>query len=252
MSAAGNRPVAVVTGGSRGIGAAVAEALARDGYDLIISYASRPDAARAVAAACETHGATALTVQADFTDPGPASERVFREVDNLGRGLDVLVNNAGVLPPSGPLHAASAERILSTLTVNTAGPALCAGQAVQRMRRSAGGRGGVILNVSSRAAQRGGAGEFVDYAMSKAAIDILTRGLSDEVAPDGIRVVGVRPGLIDTDMNAAVPGRLDALKSTIPLGRIGTPEEVAEVIAWLVSPSAAYITGVTLDVSGGR
>jgi NAD(P)-dependent dehydrogenase (short-subunit alcohol dehydrogenase family) len=179
-------------------------------------------------------------------------EPLFAAVDRDFGRLDVLVNNAGILTPPGQVADLVADRVLNTLTVNAAAPALCAAQAVRRMSTRRGGRGGVIVNVSSRAAVRGAAGEFVDYAMSKAALDILTVGLAAEVGREGIRVVGVRPGLIDTDMNAGRPGRVERLLDSVPLGRVGTPAEVAAAIAWLVSADAGYITGVTLDVSGGR
>lgn len=246
-----DRPVALVTGGSRGIGAATARALAERGHDVLVTYASRPDAAQTVVRACTASGVRAVAVQADLTDLA-CVDRLFGELDDAFGRLDVLVNNAGVLPAPSRVADLDAARIASTLTVNAAAPALCAAAAVTRMSTLHGGLGGVIVNVSSRAAERGAAGQFVDYAMSKAAVDILTVGLAQEVATEGIRVVGVRPGLIDTDMNAAQPGRLDRLVATVPLGRAGTAMEVADTICWLASSSAGYITGVTLDVSGGR
>ena len=246
-----DRSVALVTGGSRGIGAATALKLAERGHDVIVTFASRPDAAKEVVRACTVAGARASAVHFDLADVGGV-EGLFREVDDVFGRLDVLVNNAGVLPEASRVADLDAQRLVHTLTVNSAAPALCAGAAVARMSTVAGGTGGVIVNVSSRAAERGAAGEFVDYAMSKAALDILTVGLAQEVAAEGIRVVGVRPGLIDTDMNAAQPGRLERLVETVPLGRAGTAAEVAETICWLASASAGYITGVTLDVSGGR
>lgn len=251
MSTTARAPVALVTGGSRGIGAAVALALAAAGYDVLISYATRSDAAAQVVADCRAAGAKARAVQADLGEEAAADE-VFAALDRGFGRLDVLVNNAGVLPPPGRVADLTADRVRHTLAVNAAAPALCAAHAVRRMSTSYGGRGGVIVNVSSRAAVRGAAGEFVDYAMSKAAVDILTVGLAAEVAREGIRVVGVRPGLIDTDMNAGQPGRVQRLLESVPLGRVGTPAEVAAAITWLVSTDAAYITGVTLDVSGGR
>ena len=246
-----SRPVALVTGGSRGIGAATARALAERGHDVLVTYVSRAQAAAEVVRACTATGVRAAAIQVDLGDLSGV-ERLFRELDHTFGRLDLLVNNAGTLPDAGRLVDLDAERITQTLTINAAAPALCAAAAVARMSTKHGGIGGVIVNVSSRAAERGAAGEFVDYAMSKAAVDILTVGLAQEVAEEGIRVVGVRPGLIDTDMNAAHPGRLDRLVSTVPLGRAGTAIEVAEAICWLASSSAGYITGVTLDVSGGR
>lgn len=245
------RPVALVTGGSRGIGAAIARALATAGYDLLLTYAANAPAADAVAADCASFGANTVVQQADAADLGSV-ERVFAALDEGFGRLDVLVNNAGVLPDAARTETFSAERVSRVLTVNTAAVVLCAGAAVRRMSTAHGGGGGVIVNISSRAAELGGAGEFVDYAMSKAAVDIMTRALANEVAREGIRVLGIRPGLIDTDMNAAHPGRLDRLGPSIPLGRVGTAEEVAQVVCWLVSPAASYLTGITIDVSGGR
>ena len=245
------RPVAVVTGGSRGIGAATAVRLAEEGYDVVVTFATRADAASAVVVRCEGAGARASAVRLDLRDLDGVAE-VFEHTDREHGRLDLLVNNAGVLPPAGRVADLDAARVTSTLLVDAAGPALCAAGAVRRMSTTHGGSGGVVVNVSSRAAQRGGAGEFVDYAMAKAAVDALTTGLAAEVADEGIRVVGVRPGLIDTDMNAGQPGRLDRLVATVPLGRAGTADEVAAAICWLAGPDAAYVTGVTLDVSGGR
>ena len=245
------RPVALVTGGSRGIGAAIACTLADAGYDVLLTYAARPDAAQDVVDGCVALGAKAVAVQSDAGDLSSV-ERLFRAVDEQFGRLDILVNNAGILPDPGRTETFDAARVQRVLTVNTAATVLCAGAAVRRMSTAHGGRGGVIVNMSSRAAELGGAGEFVDYAMSKAAVDILTRALANEVAREGIRVVGVRPGLIDTDMNAAHPGRLDRLGPSIPMGRVGTADEVADVVRWLVSDDAGYITGITIDVSGGR
>lgn len=251
MTEPAGRPVALVTGGSRGIGAAVARALAAAGHDILLTYAARPDAAQDVVAACAASGAKAVAVQADASDLG-AVNTVFAALDEHFGRLDVLVNNAGILPDAARTESFDAERVQRVLTVNTAATVLCSGAAVRRMSTAHGGRGGVIVNMSSRAAELGGAGEFVDYAMSKAAVDILTRALANEVAREGIRVVGVRPGLIDTDMNAAHPGRLDRLGPSIPMGRVGTADEVADVVQWLVSAGAGYVTGITIDVSGGR
>ena len=243
----------MVTGGSRGIGAAVSAALAAAGYDLLITYASRADAAAQVADRCREQGAQAHTVGGDMSDPASVTV-AFAALDRHFGRLDLLVNNAGTLPPAARVADMEAERSGRTFAVNALAPLLCAGEAVRRMSTSHGGDGGVIINVSSRAAVRGAAGEFVDYAMSKAAVDVLTVGLAAEVAAEGIRVNGVRPGLIDTEMNSASeqPGRLERLMSTVPMGRPGTVGEVAEAVRWLASDAAGYVTGVTLDVSGGR
>ena len=243
----------MVTGGSRGIGAAVSAALAAAGYDLLITYATRADAAAQVADRCREQGAQAHTVGGDLSDPASVT-LAFAALDRHFGRLDLLVNNAGTLPPAARVSDMEAERSGRTFAVNALAPLLCAGEAVRRMSTSHGGDGGVIINVSSRAAVRGAAGEFVDYAMSKAAVDVLTVGLAAEVAAEGIRVNGVRPGLIDTEMNSASeqPGRLERLMSTVPMGRPGTVGEVAEAVRWLASDAAGYVTGVTLDVSGGR
>lgn len=246
-----DRRGAVVTGGSRGIGAAVAAALAAAGYDLLLTYRSDTGAAQATARECRDLGARTDVVAVDLADDAGVAQ-VFAAVDSHLPRLHLLVNNAGTLPPAATVDAMGYDRARHTLLVNALAPLLCAGEAVRRMSTAAGGSGGVIVNVSSRAAVRGAGGEFVDYAMSKAALDALTTGLATEVAPVGIRVVGVRPGLIDTEMNTSRPGRIERLLPTVPLGRVGHAEDVAEAIRWLASDAAGYITGVTLDVSGGR
>lgn len=245
------RRVALVTGGSRGIGAAVAYALAGAGYDLLVAYSSRAEAADEVVAGCRERGARSHAVGGDLSDPTTVAA-TFDALDTHFDRLDLLVNNAGLLPAGALVADMDAERCWRTFAVNAVAPLLCAGEAVRRMSTRRGGRGGVVVNISSRAAVRGAAGEFVDYAMSKAAVDVLTTGLAAEVAAEGIRVNGVRPGLIDTEMNSSQPGRLERLMSTVPMGRPGRADEVAEAVRWLASDAAAYVTGVTLDVSGGR
>ena len=241
--------VALITGGSRGIGAATAVALARAGYDVAISYRREREAAAAVVAACETEGVQAVAFVADLADPA-AVEPLFAASDEAYGRLDLLVNNAGVVTPAARVDTYTAERLETLLRINVVSAILAAGAAVRRMANDRGGDGGVIVNVSSRAAVLGASGEYVDYAASKAAIDVLTLGLAKEVAELGVRVVGVRPGLIATEIHA--PGRLERVGSSPPLGRPGTPEEVAAAIVWLASPGASYVTGTTLDVSGGR
>lgn len=238
-----------MTGGSRGIGAATATLLARQGWNVAISYRERADAADEVVAQCAATGVRALAVRADLADPA-AVPGLFATVSGEFGGLDALINNAGIVTPAARVEEYDANRLQRLLAINVTGAFLAAGEAVRRMSTRYGGDGGVIVNVSSRAAVLGSAGEYVDYAASKAALDALTIGLAAEVAPDGIRVAGVRPGLIETDIHA--PGRLDRLGSTPPLGRPGRAEEVAAAIAWLASDEASYITGTTLDVSGGR
>lgn len=240
---------ALVTGGSRGIGAATARALASAGWDVAISYRSGQAEADQVVADCRAPGRRALAVRADVSVETDVAQLFARVADQLGP-LQALVNNAGMMASPARVADMSAARITEVLATNVVGAFLVAGRAVRTMSREHGGHGGVVVNVSSRAAQLGAAGENVDYAASKAAIDIFTVGLAAEVAGDGIRVVGVRPGLIDTDIQP--PGRLDRIGSTPLLGRPGTANEVAAVIEFLVSERASYITGTTLDVSGGR
>ena len=241
--------IALVTGGSRGIGAATAVGLAEAGWDVAISYRERGDAAEVVLAGCRAHGVRAMAVAADLGEPAGV-ENLFTAVDRQLGGLALLVNNAGIVTPAARVADYDSARLERVLRVNVTGAFLAAGAAVRRMSTERGGAGGVIVNVSSRAAQLGGANEYVDYAASKSAVDALTRGLALEVAREGIRVVGVRPGLIVTDIHA--PGRLERLGSAPPLGRPGTAPEVAAAIVWLASSGASYVTGATLDVSGGR
>lgn len=241
--------VALVTGGSRGIGAATCRLLAERGWDVALSFRERADEAEEVADACRRAGRRAMTVRADVSEEADV-RALFDAVDDELGAPRLLVNNAGVVPEPGRVEAYSADRVSRLLEVNVLGPFLACRDAVRRMSTVDGGDGGVIVNVSSRAAVLGSAGEYVDYAASKAALDALTVGLAHEVAGDGIRVVGVRPGLIDTDIHA--PGRLARLGSTPPLGRPGQPDEVAAAIVWLASDEASYVTGATLDVGGGR
>jgi NAD(P)-dependent dehydrogenase (short-subunit alcohol dehydrogenase family) len=248
------RNTVIVTGGSRGIGAATARLLAAKGWDVAISYISDAEAAADVVAACEALGAKAHAVQADLASAEDVV-RLFETVDaELGR-LHGLVNNAGIVGDAKErLDEFTRDRIERMLTVNVTGPFLCAGEAVRRMSSRYGGDGGVIVNVSSAAARLGGPGEYIDYAASKGAIDTMTVGLAKEVAEEGIRVNGVRPGLTNTTIHASggQPDRVERLAPMVPLQRAGEPEEVASAIAWLCSDEASYVTGALLDVSGGR
>ncbi|GAB3825723.1 SDR family oxidoreductase [Kribbella italica] len=243
------RGVALVTGGSRGIGAAAAIALAGDGWDVGISYRTREDEAARVVAACEAAGRRAVAVQADVAESAEI-ERLFDEVTQQLGPISAVVNNAGIVSPAGRVDEYDVARLEEVFRVNAIGAFLVAGAAVRRMSTARGGAGGVIVNVSSRGAVLGSAGEYVDYAASKAAVDTLTVGLANEVAKEGIRVLGIRPGLIETEIHAA--GRLERIGSTPPLGRPGKVEEVAELIVFLASDRASYMTGSMVDVAGGR
>jgi NAD(P)-dependent dehydrogenase (short-subunit alcohol dehydrogenase family) len=247
--AEGARGVALVTGGSRGIGAAAAIGLARDGWDVGISYRTRQDEAARVVGACEAFGRRAVAVAADVAEAKDI-ERLFDGVAASLGPIGAVINNAGVVSPAGRVDAYDVERLERVFRINTIGAFLVAGAAVRRMSTAHRGAGGVIVNVSSRGAVLGSAGEYVDYAASKAAVDALTIGLANEVASEGVRVVGIRPGLIETEIHAQ--GRLERIGSTPPLGRPGTAEEVAELIVFLASDRASYMTGSMVDVAGGR
>jgi len=243
----------LVTGGSRGIGAACVKLLARDGYDVAVNYARSAAEAEKLAGDVRTMGGSSITIQADVGSEAEVTD-MFAQIDKAMPPLVGLVNNAGILFEKAMLEEFSAERINETLRVNVTGSFLCAREAVRRMSTDRGGKGGVIVNLSSAAARIGSPNEFIDYAASKAAIDAMTIGLSKEVAAQGIRVNAVRPGLIHTDIHASSgqPDRVERLQSQIPMGRGGSAEEVAESIVWLLSPAASYVTGVLLDVTGGR
>ncbi|ASR37399.1 NAD(P)-dependent oxidoreductase [Prauserella marina] len=238
----------IITGGGRGIGAATARLLAGRGWDVCVGFRDDGAAAERVAGACRATGAKAITVRADVAVEAEVMALFDRAEVELGpvRGL---VNNAGVVAPKATVAELSGERIRRMVGVNVLGAFLCAREAVRRMPE-----GSAIVNVSSRAAVLGAAGEYVDYAASKAAVEALTTGLAKEVAARGIRVNAVRPGLIRTGIHASGgrPDRVAELAPTVPMGRGGTPEEVAATIAWLLSEDASYVTGSFVDVSGGR
>lgn len=248
----GDRPVMVVTGGSRGIGAAVALAAAAAGHDVVVNHATRSDAAEQVAARARTLGARALVVRADVADEA-AVTAMFAAVDAEFGRLDVLVNNAGIAGGYGPLATVTAPALDRLWAVNVTGAFLCAREAAARMRSDEGGSGGSIVNISSRAAVLGGSFEWVHYAASKGAIDTMTIGLSKELATVGVRVNGVRPGLIESDFHDhAPPGRVERLTPTVPMERAGTTAEVAAAVLWLASDAASFVTGSFVDVGGGR
>ena len=241
---------ALVTGGGRGIGAAIAHRLARAGYDILIGYQQDEAAAAAVLVAVEGAGVRGRAVRADVgSDAGIAA--LFAALDGFSP-LQVLVNNAGMAGPRKPLATLEGQEIRRVLDVNLTAAILASGRAIGLMATSAGGLGGVIVNITSQAAVGGGF-QMATYAAAKAGLAIVTQSLAREVAGDGIRVVAVSPGVIATDQQAGLPPeRLQHLNSTLPMGRMGTPEEVAEAVAWLVSPAAAYVSGAILPVHGAR
>jgi NAD(P)-dependent dehydrogenase (short-subunit alcohol dehydrogenase family) len=243
----------VVTGGSRGIGAAVCVALAADGWDVVVDYRRDDAAAHAVVGRIEAAGARALPVAADVGDPEDV-QRLFATAAAWRGPLGGLVNNAGVTGGLARVDEVGPDALAQVLTTNVAGPFLCCGEAVRRMSTRHGGSGGSIVNVSSRAAVLGSPGEWVHYAASKAALDTLTVGLAREVATEGVRVNAVAVGLVDTELHAAAgdPGRPERIRPTVPMQRSGTPQEVAEAVRWLLSPAASYTTGAVVAVSGGR
>lgn len=246
--------ITLITGASRGIGAATARLLAAKGHDLALNYARDAAAAEALATELrERHGTRVISVQADVADEAQVLA-MFARVDAELGALTGLVNNAGVVAPAARVEAMDMARWQRLFAVNVFGTLLCCREAVKRMSTRHGGRGGAIVNLSSRAAQLGSPGVYVDYAASKGAIDSFTVGLAREVVTDGIRVNGVRPGIIDTEIHGSdgMGGRLAAAVASIPAQRMGRADEIAEAIAWLLSDAASYTVGAMLDVSGGR
>ncbi len=245
--------VILITGASRGIGAATAVLAAERGYDVCVNYRSDAAAARQVVERIQKMGRTAIAVAADVANEAEVLQ-LFESVDRQLGPLCALVNNAGIVERQAKFVDIDGGRIARVLHTNVVGSMLCAREAIKRMSTRRGGAGGAIVNVSSMAARLGSPNEYVDYAASKGAIDTLTLGLAKEVGGDGIRVNAVRPGLIYTEMHASggEPGRVDRLKTSVPLQRGGTAEEVAHTIVWLLSDEAAYVTGTFIDVSGGR
>jgi NAD(P)-dependent dehydrogenase (short-subunit alcohol dehydrogenase family) len=244
--------VAIVTGGSRGIGRACALQLAKAGYTVVVNYAANADAAAWVVREIEAAGGKAVAVKGDVAREADILT-LFAEADKLG-ALKVLVNNAGISGLSNRLDEMSSERLERIFSINITGSFVCAREAVKRMSTRHGGTGGAIVNLSSAAALLGAPGMGVDYAATKGAIDSFTIGLGREVAAEGIRVNAVRPGIIDTEIHDSmgIPNRIEKIRDQIPIKREGTAEEVANVICWLASDAASYVTGAILNVAGGR
>jgi NAD(P)-dependent dehydrogenase (short-subunit alcohol dehydrogenase family) len=247
------RKVLVITGGSRGIGAAVARIGAKNGYSIALSYKGNAEAAVAVVKSIKEARGEAIAIQADISNREEV-RKMFSTIDEQFGPPTALVNNAGVLEQQGRITEVSPERLQRIFSVNIFGAFYCSQEAVKRMSTKSGGEGGSIVNVSSVASRLGAGGEYVDYAASKGALDSFTIGLAQEVAAEGIRVNGVRPGFIYTDIHAAggEPDRVNRVSASIPLKRGGKPEEVAAAIMWLLSDESAFTTGAFIEVAGGR
>lgn len=244
--------IAIITGGSRGIGAATSRLAAKAGYDVCLTYATERDAADQVVAECQAHGARAIAVQADIAIPQQV-DALFEACDRALGPATLLVNNAGIVGQTGPLVDLRDEALQSTFAINVFGTIYCAQQAIRRMAKSTGGDGGVIINVSSVAARLGSAGEYVHYAASKGAVDSLTIGLSKEVGPEGIRVNAIRAGTTNTELHGRMgnPDRPARIAQTAPLRRVAEPDDIAHAILWCASEEASFATGAILDISGG-
>ena len=245
--------VLIITGASRGIGAATARIAGRSGYVVCVNYLKNKAAAKQIVEEINADGGRALAVGADISREEEVVKLFCTVDDKLGK-ISALVNNAGILETQMRIEDMNAARLNRVFLTNVIGSFLCAREAVKRMSTKNGGKGGAIVNVSSAAARLGSAGEYVDYAASKGAVDTFTRGLAQEVAEEGIRVNAVRPGVIDTDIHSSggEPGRVERVKSSIPMKRGGSAEEVAKAIMWLLSSESSYTTGSLLEVSGGR
>lgn len=248
-----DRPVLLVTGGSRGIGASVALKAAEKGWAVVVNYARDREAAEAIAGIINETGGSAVAVQGDVSREEDIAA-IFSVIDTAFGRLDGLVNNAGVVDVVARVDEMSRERLERMFAINCIGAIRIASESVRRMSTRHGGKGGAIVNISSVAAVIGSPNQYVDYAASKGAIDTLTVGLAREVADEGIRVNAVRPGIIDTDIHASggTPDRVRDMAGTLPMKRAGEPDEVADAILYLLSPEASYVTGAILNVSGGR
>jgi NAD(P)-dependent dehydrogenase (short-subunit alcohol dehydrogenase family) len=247
------RRTLLVTGGSRGIGAAVCRLAGADGYDVAVNYVSNRDAAESVVADVERAGGKAIAVPGDVGSEADVIG-MFEAVDKHFGPLYGLVNNAGVVDMQARLDTFSLERLERMFRINVTGAFLCAREAVRRMSTRHGGTGGAIVNISSAAARLGSPGWYIDYAASKGAIDTMTKGLALEVAAEGVRVNGIRPGIIDTEIHASggEPDRIEKVRDGLPMKREGSAEEVARGVLWLLSDEASYATGTTIDITGGR
>ncbi|MFZ0874789.1 MAG: SDR family oxidoreductase [Pseudonocardiaceae bacterium] len=250
MTAEQGKGAVIVTGASRGIGAAIAEKMAEDGYGVLVNYAADADGAESVVSTIRAHGGQAVAVRADVATPGEIAEMFERAKQELGP-LAALVNNAGIVGTMARIDEQDANALGRLVRVNIVGPMLCAKHAVQAMSTAHGGTGGSIVNIASVAARTGGLAGIAAYAATKGALVTFTRGLSNEVASEGIRVNSVSPGIIATDMIVAAPDAQQAAAAS-PLGRMGRPDEVAATVSWLISPAASFITGSDITVSGGR
>jgi NAD(P)-dependent dehydrogenase (short-subunit alcohol dehydrogenase family) len=240
----------IVTGASRGIGAAIAEKLAEDGYGVVVNYAADAQGAESVVSAIRDRGGRAMAVRADVAEPGEVAGMFARAQQEMGP-LAALVNNAGTMGTRARVDEQEADELTRLMQVNIVGPVLCAKHAVQAMSTAHGGNGGSIVNIASVAARTGGMSGGVPYATTKGALVTFSHGLSTEVAAEGIRVNSVSPGVIATEMASAAPGAKEAAEGG-PLGRMGRPDEIAAAVSWLISPAASFVTGSDITVSGGR